>query len=397
MIYVAPVYISKRHLPYASDVFFHQQLVYFAPTGIFPFENQSVLDFPQYCYERKIALPGIYWDFCSLYFANSYFALQAADILKPLRDSKNIEIIALSYSRDLRAIQESIQIMRKHPNLRNKILRSPLDIEIISREVCSHLLHEVMLEKNGFDGVVRYLEQYKHKDQIETLVSAVVVNRLRALASFYPLLVFDEYWIDILNEIPPLRETMEGKEPEIQEVDILSSRLFASILSPLYGRCDSLKKNQIVAQLTKEKRREIENLINICRSISTDFLLMQTKDIELKRTKLSFMLEERIIDPLSDFLEQSKEATKKFLVRSIMSSGVIASLISMAIQPSFLSFGISAAAGTISAGISQFVEQRTEKKNPTKFLITSIRKMKVRDDVLAGTIRKIPQQVIPEK
>jgi len=395
MIFVAPHYISKRYLPYASDVFFHGQLVYFGPTGFTPIETKSILNFPEYCYKKRIALPQVYWDFCSHYFVNSQLALEAINILEPLRESKNIVIMALSYSRDIRAIEEAIQITHEHPNLKKKILLAPLDIDFISRETCSHLLYEVFLEK-GYEGVVQYLEQYMTKEQIETLVSAVVVNRLRVLASFYPLLIFDEYWIDILKEIPPLHEN-QRKELENHEVDIFCSRLFGSILYPLYGRCDSLEKNQNIARLNKEKREELENLINVCRSISTDFLLLQNKDSYLKRKKLSFMLEERIIQPLSDLLEQPMRDTKKFLVKSIASSGVITSLISMAIQPNFLTLSISVTAGTISAGISQLIERQVKKKNPTKFLITSLRKMKVKEDFLIKSLRNIPRQAIPEK
>jgi hypothetical protein len=146
-----------------------------------------------------------------------------------------------------------------------------------------------------------------------------------------------------------------------------------------------------------EKREEIENLINVCRSISTDFLLLQSRDSELKRKKLSFLLEERIIEPLSNLLEQPKRNAKKFLIKSIASSGVIASLISMTTQPNFLTLGISATAGTISAGINQLIEQQAKKKIPTKFLITSLRKMKIKEDFVIQRLREIPQQTMPEK
>jgi hypothetical protein len=395
LIFVGPCYISKRYLPYASDVFFHNQLVYSIPTGFHPIEAQSIIDFPEYCHKKNIALPAIYWKFCSRYFANSDQALKAIDLLKPLQVSKNILIIALTYPRDIRSIEESIRIIHEKPKLKAKILHSPLSLDFVSREICSHLLFEVFLEKKGHEGVVHYLDQYRTKEQIETLIAAVVVNRLRVIASLHPLLIFDEYWTDILEETPPIRKD-HTKEVEIGEVDIFCHRLFSSILYPIYGRCDSRKKNQTIAHLNKKKREEIENLVSECRLISTDFLLLQSKDSKLIRTKLSLMLEERIIEPLSDLLEQPKRYAKTFIIKSITSSGVIASLISTTIQPNFLTLGTSAAAGVISTGVSQLIEQRLKKKNPTKFLVTSLKKMKVKNDLLMKSIRAIPKQAISE-
>jgi hypothetical protein len=241
MIFVAPYYVSKRYLPNASDVFFHRQLVYFPPTGFTPTETESIFNFPEYCHKKRIALPQIFWNFCSRYFINSQLAMEAIDILTPLIDSKNIVMTALIYPRDIRAIEKAIQVMQEHPKLKKKILHSPLDMDCISREVCSHLLYEVFLEKRGYEGVVQYLDRYKSKEQILTLISAIVVNRLRVLASLHPLLVFDEFWIDILKETPPPEENQK-REFEIDAVDFFCSTLLGSILFPLYGRCDSLKK-----------------------------------------------------------------------------------------------------------------------------------------------------------
>lgn len=121
--------------------------------------------------------------------------------------------------------------------------------------------------------------------------------------------------------------------------------------------------------------------------------LLPTKDEHLVSAKLSELIEKRILEHLSDLLEEPMREVKKFLIRSITSSGVIVALISMVTQPipNFTTLGVSIAAGATSAGISQLIEKRSKKKNPTKFLITSLKKMKADSDALIKSIKGIPQ------
>ena len=394
MIIAGPGYVGQTYLPYASDIFFHGQLRYFIPTGFTPIELNSILDFPTYCYENKTPLPAIYWQFCSRYFVNSKSANEAINILEPLRASKNILVSALSYPRNIAAIGKAKQIMNEHPAIKQKILDAPLDIDFVSREVCSHLLFEVFLEKKGFEGVIQYLRQHSSVEQIRELIAAVIVNRLQFFGKLDKILLFEGYWTDILDELSFLRED-QIKDFESHDVDVFSSRLLASILFPIYGRCDTLKKCKIVADLSKEKQEEIGLLIKECKAISTDMFLMPKKDKHLVRAKLSEVMEERILEPLSDLLEERMLEVRKFLIRSITSSGVIAALISMVTHPipNFTTLGVSLAAGATSAGLSQLIERRSKKKNPTKFLITSLKKMKADSDALMKTIKAIPQLV----
>lgn len=255
MIIVSPGYIGQTYLPYASDIFFHGQLLYFIPTGFTPIELSSVVDFPTYCYENKVSLPGIYWQFCSRYFVNSKSAKEAIDILEPLRASKNILVSALSYPRNIAAIGKSKQIIDEHPTIKQKILDAPLNIDFVSREVCSHLLFEVFLEKKGFEGVIQYLRQYSSIEQIKKLIAAVIINRLQFFGELDKILLFEGYWIDILNELSGLRED-QIKDFESHDVDVFSSRLFASILFPIYGRCDTLKKAKLLQICTGKNKKK---------------------------------------------------------------------------------------------------------------------------------------------
>ncbi len=398
MICIAPGYISPAYMPYAADIFFHDQLLYFIPTGFTPLETHAVLDFPTYCYNKRIALPEIYWKFCSRYFVNSKLALNAMDILEPLRVTKNIIVSALSYPRNIAAIGRAIQILDEKPILKQLILNAPLDVNFVSREICSHLLFEVLLEKKDFDGILQYIQGYLSNEQILKLVTAVLINRLQVFTQTQTkILLFDDYYLDILAKF----ETPHGGETEDVEeyhVDAFTSRLFSSILYPIYGRCNTRRKSAIIAELNREKRDEINHLIKECRAISTDMFLLPPGKAHLKRARLSQLIETRILEPLSDLIDQPKRNTKKFLIEATTSSGIIAALMSMVLQPipSFGTVGVSIAAGITSTALRQFIEKRLKKKNPSRFLITSLKKMKVESDALLEAIRRIPEFAISD-
>jgi hypothetical protein len=392
MIYVAPYYLSLKTLPYAADVFLHKNLTYFLPTGFTPIEAQSILDFPEYCRDNKIALPSIYWRFCSLYFNNSELALDAINLLKPLHESKNMTYIATIYPRDTGAIQKAAKVLSDRPEFRQKLLGAPLELDFVSREMCSHLLYEVFLEKGGYEGVVVYLKHYMSQKQILNLLSAVLLNRLQVLSHFTPLLVFDEPWGEIFQNIEHAPE-IERKAPSVDDVDILCSRLFHFMLDPIYGKCDSLAKNKVIARTNTEKESEIRDFLEVCKSISTDFLLLQSDNQRLKETKLSQMLRERVTQPLSTLLDKPKQDTKRFVARSLASTAVISAALSSIIQPNVFNIGISLAAGTVSATITQIVEQQMTAKNPTRFLVTSLRRMKAKNDMLIEKIADISKEL----
>ena len=99
MLLVAPGYLNERSLPYVSDVFYHDRVLYFLPTGFHPLELNSVALFPDYCYGHSIPMPQLIWTMCGLYFQNSRPASECIEILEPLR-KKHVAIAIASYSRD---------------------------------------------------------------------------------------------------------------------------------------------------------------------------------------------------------------------------------------------------------------------------------------------------------
>jgi hypothetical protein len=59
MVVVAPGYLNEKSLPYASDIFYHNKLLYFLPTGFHPIELNSVGLFPDFCKSHEVAMPQI--------------------------------------------------------------------------------------------------------------------------------------------------------------------------------------------------------------------------------------------------------------------------------------------------------------------------------------------------
>lgn len=81
---ICPNYLCYDTLPYAADIFYHRNLTYFMPTGISPGEWINIIEFPQYCSDRNIALPKIIWEMQKKYFESAKQAVECSDILKPL-------------------------------------------------------------------------------------------------------------------------------------------------------------------------------------------------------------------------------------------------------------------------------------------------------------------------
>ena len=130
---VAPGYLSSHALPYVADIFFHERITYFLPTGFTPQEVQSVADFPVHCKAENIALPSWVWEFFGLYFANTEDALNCASILEPLRKDR-VQIVATAYSRDRAAIDRCRDLLFEHPALLAKIRHAQLDQRLVARE-----------------------------------------------------------------------------------------------------------------------------------------------------------------------------------------------------------------------------------------------------------------------
>ena len=177
-VLVAPEYLSRRCLPSPADVFYHRRLVYFLPTGFLPQEISAVCEFPARCRRQAIAFPPFVWDACNQYFQNSLDASEALVVLEPLRAS-HIDVALSSYPRDINAIAETRARMKAMPSLRQAIFDARVPERMVARELLSHVLFEVALER-GQDGAVDYLKEgTSSPDAAIELIGVLLANRLR--------------------------------------------------------------------------------------------------------------------------------------------------------------------------------------------------------------------------
>lgn len=395
--FIVPSYIAPNTLPYAADILYHKRLIYSMPTGFHPIELSNVYFFPEYCRKEGIALPKMYWNFCEKYFLNTKLALDCIKILDPLRVSGNIKIVQFIYSRGIKAISDAAELVDTNPDINNSIANCPLSIPFIARELLSHVLYEVYLEKDSsFKEVVAYLQQYQSVEQILKLVYAVLVNRFKMFAHpkfDAPLMVYHPEYVNILTKLNLL---MSGSSPEASDqnkIDQFTYTLFSQLLLPIYGTCDSLKKNHIVAIMCKEKSSEIDQLIEECRFIASDILFLQTQDNEVKKQRLAKLIQDRIMGPLSEFCEKEKAEASRILTEFVTESGIIATLLSLFFSPSPLNLLLSVAAAGTSTVLRHVITPRVEPRLPTKFLLDSLRKMKHSETLFLTEINKISSSI----
>jgi hypothetical protein len=288
MLIVAPGYLSDRTLPFVSDIFFHEKLLYFLPTGFHPLELHAVGGFPHYCHEHSVALPAILWEMCKLYFQNSPVAVKCLEALEPLRN-KFVFIASTSYARDRQAIAASEKTIKDHPVLFECFKSTDFDLRFISRELLSHLLFEIFIE-DGYNGTVTYLQDKSQSpDDFVRLLAAVCLNRLRIFSGKSTrMLVYEHEWYPLSDRYYSIVESnYDDSAQDDFRVEHFRYKLFEALLLPIYGRCDSKKKAETVANTVTEYRNEIATLKKECWHVARDVILLPTKSPRLKEDRFS--------------------------------------------------------------------------------------------------------------
>lgn len=398
MIVVGPGYLSPKNLPYASDIFYHRNLVYLLPIGFHPIELRSVSEFPRYCYDRSIALPEIIWEMCKLYFENSRDAKEAFDLIEPLR-GRFISIIATVYPRDVTAITNTKRLLIEYPVLDQCFKNMPLDMRFAARELLSHVLYEVFI-KEGYKGAVEYLrENSENPEEFLELIAAVLLNRLIRLPSS-TLLLYEHTWFPLLNEINKLGLFDKSGDSPVAEgenfdIEHFRFRLFETILLPIFGRCDSQKKSHAIAEVADKKCREIEDLKRVCGTIAREVVLLPTSDLKIKQRKLSDMVSEYVIEPLSAIVERRSNQVQSILRDFILDSTVIAGLLAILQGASVATMGTAVAAGAISTGAKYILQLKSQQKvTPSDLLVIGMEKMGVTYEQVESYLNSITMQQV---
>ena len=115
---IAPGYICPSYLPYASDIFYHNKISYFLPTGFLPTELDAVYVFPEYCSKHNLKLPEIVWEMFNYYFKASEQALTAANILSPLK-GEYVDFLIPIYARGIPPIKHCNNLLQHNLYLRD--------------------------------------------------------------------------------------------------------------------------------------------------------------------------------------------------------------------------------------------------------------------------------------
>ena len=380
---VGPTYLNKKNLPFAADIFYHGKIVYFLPTGFHPIELKSVFEFPNYCRERSIALPGVIWEMCNLYFENSIEAKECVDILEPIRKD-HLVIAAPVYSRDVKAIKKTKKFMHKYPQLYGIFTRTELNLNFAARELLSHVLYEVVLERS-MEGAAEYLRRHCKKiDDLIILIAAVILNRIRLLTLYTEnLLLYEHDWYPLIIEIDKCQKSEKGEDDvknntDSANIEFFRFRLFEQILNPIFGKCDNQLKNEKIALIARSKASEIDILKGKCEIIAREVSLMPTKENQLKQKKLKEMIENEITSPLSEITEKPLKKVKEWLLDFILDSTVIGGILAVTQGASIATLTTAAGAGAISSVTRHIINNSKRETTPSELLVAGMKEMKVK-------------------
>lgn len=386
---VCPNYLCYDTLPYAADIFYHGNLAYFMPTGISQREWENVLEFPRYCSERNIALPQIIWEMHDKYFECSKQAVECSKILEPF--GKRILKMNTIYARDINAISKCRKELRANPSLLECFSSSADDLNFLTRELFSHVFLEVYLE-GGFSLIKEYLEtNFSSQEILFELLAAVVTNRIHNIFCVKNMnyTIFNYSWYPFL--IKYFHEQREREEGESTDsIDPVIHRLFTEIISPIFGRCDSRKKAEYIAQTIEKQHDAILELKNVCKEIVETSMFYKNDTLDLRDEKLKPLVTEKVIEPLSYMVSKPKNDVKKVVTDFILDSTVISGILSTTQGFSPDTIGLSAAAGAISVGLKYIINEGKNKKDkPTKLLIDGLKKNQVEYLQYENTLREI--------
>lgn len=379
MAIVIPEYLSKRSFPLASDIFFHQKVTYFLPTGFHPTEINSVLDFPDYCKKNEVALPYAIWDSCRLYFEASKDALESAKILEPFKRDF-IKFIIPVYPRGRKQIDECKVILKENPDIYKDFKEIALDLTFVSRELLSHILYEIFLEE-GYEGVIKYImENSASADDFLLLIAAVLMNRIRILMKTeVPILVYNHSWYPVIDKLSSLLDkTQRISASDNFLVEHFHYKLFESILYPIFGYCDLQSKNYEIVKIAREKAEEINCLKEECMFIAEEVVLLHTVDKSLKQKRLSDLINKKIVEPLGGISNKSVKDINQIIKDFVLDSTVVGGLVAMVDKPDPTALKVALAAGAISAGTRYLFRDKSLEKNiPSKIILDGMKKMKV--------------------
>jgi len=389
---ICPNYLCYDTLPEAADIFYHGNLTYLMPIGISPTEWENVLNFPQYCIEKNIALPQIVWLMNKKYFECSRQAVECSDILRPL--GKRILKMSTVYPRDIKVIEKTRGELISNNKLLESFKQSADDLRFLTRELFSHIFLEVYLEK-GIEFVKDYIEiNFSDEEKLFELLAAVIVNRMCSVYNSENInyIVYNHNWYPFLMDFSEYLQ--EESSDKTSKIDIKAHRLFTEIVSPIFGRCDSTKKTEYIARVAKTHEDVIDSLKGTCRDIVETSMFYVNDELDLRDNKMKSMVIEKVIEPLSYMMSKPKKDVKQILTDFTLDSTVIGGILSLTQGFDANTVGLATAAGAISTGLKHIINSKEEKKSSAKFILKELKKNKVEYLEYENILRQISINLI---
>jgi hypothetical protein len=329
---VLPGYLSEQVIPEVADVLYFEQLLYWLPTGFTDVEYTAVANFPRFCADEGIELPGITWDLISSYREADAKALEAAKVLKPLKEGDVIKYVLPVYGRGRREVAAAAAIVSADSYLKSCVASAPFDIWLLARELVGHALFGVFVE-DGYKGSVSVFREGTSSDEsLTALLEAVVVNRLIAMVMVSPsAVIYDSRWLPVLeavehsSHIPHVQPQDSSRETD--PVEYTTFRIFGEILRPVFGRCDELSKNSWVTSMRQARRDDILALRAQCRAVALSVLAASDALPSVREEILRRELQERIADPLRGLTSSAEWDARNISISVLLDSSVVGALL----------------------------------------------------------------------
>src|SRR5271157_4229436 len=380
MIVVAPGYLNEKSLPYASVIFYHNQLLYFLPTGFHPIELKNVGLFPEFCRSHGIAMPQLLWTMCDLYFQNSKSASDCINILEPFR-KKHVVIAMASYPRDRTAINAAQRLLLENPRLLSTFEIIDLDFRLLAREILSHVLYEIFIEE-GYKGAIDYFRaNASTPDQFIRLAAATLLNRFKIFAGHETkILVYEQTWYPFFQAFASVSGDIILND-DAQQVEHFRYKLFEAILLPIFGKCDSKRKSEFVVKTASQHAGAITGLKNACEKVARKVVLLPTESNELKQKVLAEELQKQITEPLSSFISKPHRDVLNLIRKFSLDSTVIGGLLAITQGVGWSEMAIAAAAGAVATGIKYLIsEELVRPEHPSELFVAGMKKACINEE-----------------
>jgi hypothetical protein len=325
---VIPGYLDEQVIPEVADVLYFEQLLFWLPTGFTPVEFDSVRNFPKFCARENIDLPDIVWRLITWYREADARALDAAVVLKPLKEKGLVKYLLPVYGRGQAEVKAAAAAVSSDKDLRSGLEQVPFDTQLFARELVGHALFGVFVE-SGYEGSLKVFRNCTVSEtSLSDVLGAVVINRLMAMSGTLDnAILYDHRWLPLLQAVQSSKE--EGSDTDRQDdaLEYSTFRVFSEVLRPVFGRCDEPAKNVWVAEMCRARNQDIRSLRAECRAVALNVLAASDASSRVREEILRRELQQRIIDPLETLDSSYNRDLRKVGKSVLLDSGVVAALL----------------------------------------------------------------------